>query len=322
MASSGILISLMQPVLRGALREVRLEGLTQAERNLLYSIRDFMRFRRQFYVNIVGSDGYLGLLALAQAIRNQEVNLVALERNLLEHEELARRDLIAAIQVDQVLQQVQQGRLSLLAVQQGLVAALDRFKLQLGLPPDFEVELDDQALKPFELQNPRLDELRERNERLRLSLIQFEETPPVDVVKKGYHDLEDERQELAELYDEVTADWRRWDERLKQEQKSQLTEAERQQLERERELADRLKLILKETGADFQEDDEAIAKGMQANRSSKLAKLWSTLDDLVAERFREQLANLLVAQNQIRVYSIQIEPVRIEPEVAIALARR
>jgi hypothetical protein len=75
MASSGLLISFVQPLLRNALREVRLESLTQAERNVLYAIRDFMRFRRQFYVNIVGSSGYLGLLGLAQAIRNQEANL-------------------------------------------------------------------------------------------------------------------------------------------------------------------------------------------------------------------------------------------------------
>jgi hypothetical protein len=47
----------IQPLLRGAGQAVTLEGLTQAERNLLYAIRSFARFRKELYVAIASSSG-------------------------------------------------------------------------------------------------------------------------------------------------------------------------------------------------------------------------------------------------------------------------
>ncbi|MFK8113779.1 MAG: hypothetical protein AB8B91_16370, partial [Rubripirellula sp.] len=57
--SAAVISTFTQPLLRGAFRHVRLESLTQAERNLLYQVRDFARFRRQFYVGV--TEQYLGL---------------------------------------------------------------------------------------------------------------------------------------------------------------------------------------------------------------------------------------------------------------------
>jgi hypothetical protein len=47
---STVSLDLIQPLLRGAGRAVTLEPLTQAERNLLYAVRDFARFRQEFFV--------------------------------------------------------------------------------------------------------------------------------------------------------------------------------------------------------------------------------------------------------------------------------
>lgn len=49
--------SAFQPFLRGGGEAVTLETLTQAERNLLYSIRAFARFRKQLYVAIASNNG-------------------------------------------------------------------------------------------------------------------------------------------------------------------------------------------------------------------------------------------------------------------------
>lgn len=51
-STSTVLLEAMQPVLRGGGRAVTLEPLTQVERNLLYEIRDYARFRKEFFVNI------------------------------------------------------------------------------------------------------------------------------------------------------------------------------------------------------------------------------------------------------------------------------
>ena len=47
-------LDIVQPFLRGGGRAVTLEALTQAERNLVYEIRDFARFRREYFQFISG----------------------------------------------------------------------------------------------------------------------------------------------------------------------------------------------------------------------------------------------------------------------------
>src|SRR4029077_12689987 len=88
-ATSNFTTTLIQPLLRNAGRRVRLEALTQAERNTLYAVRTFARFREQFYVGLTsGNGGYLSLLFQVQDIRNQEANLKSQEQNLRLHEAL------------------------------------------------------------------------------------------------------------------------------------------------------------------------------------------------------------------------------------------
>ncbi len=52
-SQSTINLDVIQPLLRGGGRAVTLEPLTQAERNLLYEIRGYARFRKEFYQAIV-----------------------------------------------------------------------------------------------------------------------------------------------------------------------------------------------------------------------------------------------------------------------------
>ena len=76
--ASTISFSLVQPLLRGAGRKVNLEALTQAERDLLYAIRDLGRFRKAFFADtaVTGpGGGYLGLLTQVQSINNLRDNI-------------------------------------------------------------------------------------------------------------------------------------------------------------------------------------------------------------------------------------------------------
>ncbi|MBX3439588.1 MAG: TolC family protein [Planctomycetaceae bacterium] len=77
--ASTLAFGLTQPLLFQAGRKVILESLTQAERNLLYAVRDLARFRRIFFTDVVGGqNGFLGLLAQLQIIRNTEANIFRL----------------------------------------------------------------------------------------------------------------------------------------------------------------------------------------------------------------------------------------------------
>src|SRR5207237_9590132 len=50
-------LDLIQPLLQGGGKAVTLEPLTQTERSLLYEIRTYARFRKEFYVAIAGGGG-------------------------------------------------------------------------------------------------------------------------------------------------------------------------------------------------------------------------------------------------------------------------
>lgn len=68
--------SIVQPLLFQAGRKIVLENLTQAERNVLYSVRDLARFRRVFFTQVVaGPGGFLDLLQQAQLVKNQADNI-------------------------------------------------------------------------------------------------------------------------------------------------------------------------------------------------------------------------------------------------------
>ena len=154
------MVEFVQPLLRGAYRDVRLEGLTQSQRNVLYAVRDFARFRKQFYVDVVsGEQGYLNLLLKVQAIRNLEQNLLALEQNLRTHEALAEAGIVTPLQVDQVFQRYQVGRLALIRARNDLQNSLDSYKIQLGMPPELPVTLDDSQLDRFEFTSPEVVQL-------------------------------------------------------------------------------------------------------------------------------------------------------------------
>src|SRR5262249_39009607 len=56
-STSTMSLDFLQPLLRGAGRAVTLEPLTLAERELLYAIRIFARFRKEFFVSLAGGGG-------------------------------------------------------------------------------------------------------------------------------------------------------------------------------------------------------------------------------------------------------------------------
>ncbi len=75
-SSPALPASYVQPLLRGAGQAVTLEPWTQAERNLLYAVRDFARFRQEFYVYIAAGQATFipGVQAGVQALTGGSVS--------------------------------------------------------------------------------------------------------------------------------------------------------------------------------------------------------------------------------------------------------
>ncbi|MHC4431666.1 MAG: hypothetical protein ACYTBS_07490 [Planctomycetota bacterium] len=169
--------SLVQPLLRGAGRDIALEQLTSAERALLASLRAYHQYRQGFFTQVAVGElgvagprrggpgtviagfsgqgfagGYIGLLQQLQRIRNTEDNLSLQERTLARLIAFQEIGVIDMVQVDQFWQSIQAERANLLQIRNSFELTLDGYKTRtLGLPPDLPVELDDSLIRQFQL---------------------------------------------------------------------------------------------------------------------------------------------------------------------------
>ena len=139
-AVSDLGASVTQPLLRGFGRRIVTEPLTQAERNLVYEVRSFERFRRTFSVDVTSR--VYGILLQMNAVENETTNIEALQELRERNEALSLAGRLSDIQVDQARQDELRSRTRLLDEQQRLQRALDDFKFFLGLPIDADLGLD------------------------------------------------------------------------------------------------------------------------------------------------------------------------------------
>jgi outer membrane protein TolC len=135
----------VQPLLRGSGRLVVQENLTQAERNALYQIRTFNRFRKNFVISVV--DSYYRVLQQKDQVTNAENNYNSRieSRERLEMEAEAGRK--PHFEVDQARQAELTARDALVRAQQSYEQQLDEFKIFLALPTDAELSLDPNELE-------------------------------------------------------------------------------------------------------------------------------------------------------------------------------
>ncbi len=142
---TGALIgSFTQPLLRDFGSEIETEALMQAERDLLYQLRDFTRFRKSFTVRVASQ--YYSVLLNRETAKNNYAGLLA--NNLsLEREQ--------AFQAEGLRTLLQVGRLEQSSLQQDLrwtssitryKRSLDNFKILLGLDADENIVLDDNEM--------------------------------------------------------------------------------------------------------------------------------------------------------------------------------
>lgn len=137
-AASALTASLVQPLMRGAGEFVTLENLTQAERDMVYAIRDFVRFRREFSVTI--AQDYFDLLRLRDQVKNARNNFLSLEIQNRIVVNLAAAGMSSSIEVDQSTSQVLSARDAWLRSIASYERGLDLYKFQLGIPTDARIE--------------------------------------------------------------------------------------------------------------------------------------------------------------------------------------
>jgi len=133
-------LSATVPLLAGSGRHIVAEPLTQAERDVLYALWQFERFKRTFAVR-VASD-YLQVLQQLDVVRNAESNYRRLIDSSRRARALADAGRLSEIDVDQVNQDVLRARDSWIRARERYQQQVDQYKVLLGLPTDARVALD------------------------------------------------------------------------------------------------------------------------------------------------------------------------------------
>lgn len=137
--------NLIQPLLRGSGRQVVQENLTQAERDALYQIRAFNRFRKAFVVSIITQ--YYFVLERMGEVEYARQNLQTLSRVVQLAEKLARAGRLPLYELEEARQDKIIARDTLIQAEKLYKQTLDEFKLQLAMPPSTDFKLDASELE-------------------------------------------------------------------------------------------------------------------------------------------------------------------------------
>ncbi|UCG67870.1 MAG: TolC family protein [Deltaproteobacteria bacterium] len=128
------------PLLRGSRRHIVLEPLTQAERNVVYAIWEFGRFKKILAVNI--AKAYLEVLKQLSEVENAAQNYRNLITSTRRTRKMADAGRVSEIQVDQSVQNELRAHNRWISTQESYKNGLDILKRSIGLPPDAEIVLD------------------------------------------------------------------------------------------------------------------------------------------------------------------------------------
>ncbi len=159
-------------------RDVRFEGLTRAERDVIYATRDYLRFRKQMFRDI--SSQYYNLLLNFRSIEiNSQDYFTNLRGFIQSQAEYRTAEKIPRIQVDQFEQNVLRARSNLVNSCFTLEAALDQLKFRLGLPTEMTIYMDLTELESISLKDE-LSVARQMIDRARRELLNARNATTLD----------------------------------------------------------------------------------------------------------------------------------------------
>lgn len=126
------------PLLRGA-GWVNLEPLVRSERELVYVVRAFETYRRNFAVDLANQ--YFRLLTQAANVNNRRLNAANLAALVERTTAMFQAEKISFLEVQRSQQARLQAENQLVAAEEAYSQALDSFKLRLGMPTDQLLEI-------------------------------------------------------------------------------------------------------------------------------------------------------------------------------------
>ena len=152
--NSALVVSLTQPLLRGAGYKATMENLTQAERDLLYSVRDFATFRREFIVGI--AERYYRVLLARDQVRNNWVGYEGFRVSVVAEQNLFDGGRSAINELGQLKQAALQAESAWVNAISDYQRQLDELKIELGISVDTPIVLKDDGLSELKIIDPKV----------------------------------------------------------------------------------------------------------------------------------------------------------------------
>jgi len=144
--------SVLQPLLRGSNRDIVMENLTQAERNTLYQIRAFNRYRQTFVVSVVTQ--YYLILQTYDSAENARKNYQTMLWLYRKTKLLTEAGRLPKFEANRAKSEALKALDTYVQQRKLYEQALDDYKLVLGVPATANFDLD-----PAEIQQLRTAEL-------------------------------------------------------------------------------------------------------------------------------------------------------------------
>ena len=174
------------PLLRGAGRDIVTEPLTQAERDVVYQIWTFERYKRTFAVTIARD--YFFVLQEMDSLANAQANYRSAVQSARWSRRRADAGRMAEIEVDQAVQRELSARNGWISAQEQFKSRLDSFKVSIGLPPDARIELDPNDLVQLRARSAKLIEKTAATTQYQASETAPSADAPVELVPANYED--------------------------------------------------------------------------------------------------------------------------------------
>jgi outer membrane protein TolC len=162
---SDLAVTIVQPLLQGGGTTVTMEALTQEERDLLYRLRDFADYRRDFVVDLVSE--YYGVLLAREIVKNNYLAYQGFVKNVEREEAFAEEDRRTQNQLGRLRQAKLQAENRWVAAIRTYLNRLDEFKITLGVPVESRLVLDTEELAKLRIENPDVS----RDESVEIALV-------------------------------------------------------------------------------------------------------------------------------------------------------
>lgn len=144
-AQSVLSASFTQPLWRGRGRLVSAENLTQAERDVLYELRAFTRYRQEFVVSICKS--YFSVLQQRDVVKNTYQSYLNFKKSFERENAFAREGRKTLTEIGRIQQALLTAEDTWINSLRRYKESLDEFKITLGLSTDSPIMLDPKELE-------------------------------------------------------------------------------------------------------------------------------------------------------------------------------